>query len=321
MADQDTARQAEPPLLSIVVPVYRSEATLGQLHQRVSQSLDAAGISFELIFVEDCGGDGAWSVIESLIAGDPRVKGIQFTRNFGQHAATICGLSRSHGTWAVTLDDDLEHPPEKIPALLEHAAQGHDIVYGIYPTRSHRWWRNLTSRIGKVLFKIAIPSLSDKYTSFRLIRGDIARGITVFDSPFPFVDGYLAWLTNRVGSVEVPHLARQSGASNYNFRKLLAHTFNIFVTFSDLPLRLASWLGIATFLFSLVLIAYVLYGRITGLIEVSGFASIMAALAFFGGIQLLVLGVFGEYLGRMNFKSSRKPLFLVREAAGIWEQR
>ena len=144
-----------------------------------------------------------------------------------------------------------------------------------------------------------------------MIRGDLARALVQFDSPFPFVDGYLSWLTNRYATVEVPHGARAHGASNYTFRKLLTHTINIFVTFSDLPLRLASWIGLLFFLIGMTWLVVIVAGRLSGLITVSGFASIMAAIVLFGGIQLLILGVFGEYLGRMNFKSSKKPLFLV----------
>jgi hypothetical protein len=134
--------------------------------------------------------------------------------------------------------------------------------------------------------------------------------------PFPFVDGYLSWLTNRCASVEVPHGVRVSGTSNYTFRKLLTHTINIFVTFSDLPLRMASWLGLLSFLLGMGWLAFIVLRFLVGGISVSGFASIMAGILLFGGVQLLVLGVFGEYLGRINFKSSKKPLFLVGRTTG-----
>lgn len=314
MAAVETSPRIPPVTeLSVVVPVFRSETTLPLLYDRVSKALDQQGISFELILVDDCGGDNSWQVIRTLCAADPRVKGILLNRNFGQHAATICGIAQSTGQWVATIDDDLEQPPESLPLLYAAARLGHDIAYGVYPQRSHSMWRNATSWAGRRLFKAAIPSLNDVYTSFRMIQGPIARQLSSFDSPFPFVDGYLSWLTNRVTTVEVQHQNRHAGRSNYSIRKLLVHMFNIFVTFSDAPLKLASWIGIACFGLSVLMIAYVIYGRVTGNIDVSGFASIMAALSFFGGIQLLVLGVFGEYLGRMNFKSSRKPLFIVRE--------
>jgi glycosyltransferase involved in cell wall biosynthesis len=297
--------------LSVVVPVYRSQATINELYESLVATLEAKRLSFEIIMVEDCGGDKSWLRISELATKDHRVMGIQLSRNFGQHAATICGLSNSRGAWIATLDDDLEHPPEYLSALYDKALQGYDLVYGVYPRRTHNAWRNICSNFARWLFNKAIPSLNQEYTSFRVIRGNIARSLTQFDSPFPFIDGYLSWLTNRYSIVEVPHHERRDGKSNYTFNKLWTHAINIFVTFSDLPLRFTSWIGLIFFLIGMTWLSIILFGRLFGLITVSGFASIMAAIVLFGGIQLLILGVFGEYLGRMNFKSSRKPLFLV----------
>lgn len=302
--------------LSVVVPVYRSQATLPELHRRLVAALEPVEPSFEILLVEDCGGDHSWNVIQAIAAADSRVRGIQLSRNFGQHAATICGFSQARGEWIATLDDDLEQAPESLPELYRKALEGFDLVYGVYPQRSHKTWRNATSAIARWLFNKAIPSLNYEYTSFRMIRGNIARELQRFDSPFPFVDGYLSWLTNRCASVEVPHGVRVSGTSNYTFRKLLTHTINIFVTFSDLPLRMASWLGLLSFLLGMGWLAFIVLRFLVGGISVSGFASIMAGILLFGGVQLLVLGVFGEYLGRMNFKSSKKPLFLVGRTTG-----
>lgn len=297
--------------LSVVVPVYRSQATLPELHRRLVAALESLGVSFEILLVEDCGGDGSWDVIQGLARADSRVKGIQLSRNFGQHAATICGFGHAEGEWIATLDDDLEQAPEKLPDLYRKAQEGYDLVYGVYPQRNHKVWRNLTSELARWMFNKAIPSLNYAYTSFRVIRGSLARELQRFDSPFPFVDGYLSWLTNRCASVEVPHGVRAHGSSNYTLKKLLIHTVNIFVTFSDLPLRLASWIGLSAFMMGMAWLAFILIRYFHGGISVSGFASTMAAILLFGGVQLLVLGIFGEYLGRMNFKSSRKPLYIV----------
>ena len=297
--------------ISIVVPVYRSQATLPELYYRVAATIEPIDPHFELILVEDCGGDNSWKMIQELANNDSRVRGIQLSRNFGQHAATICGFSNARGEWVITLDDDLEQAPEFIPRLYSKACEGHDLVYGIYPERTHKSWRNITSRLARWLFDKAIPSLNYAYTSFRCIRGDLARHLVKFDSPFPFVDGYLSWLTNRYAAVEVEHGTRVNGVSNYTLKKLITHTINIFVTFSDLPLRMASWLGLATFVIGMLWLMLILGRFFFGGISVSGYASTMAGILLFGGVQLLVLGIFGEYLGRMNFKSSRKPLYLV----------
>jgi undecaprenyl-phosphate 4-deoxy-4-formamido-L-arabinose transferase len=301
----------EAPLLSVVIPVYRSERTLPELHRRLVGALEPITDHYEIIFVEDCGGDGSWDVIEGLSGADRRVRGIQLSRNFGQHAATICGMIRANGEWILTLDDDLEHPPESISELLAKASEGYDLVYAVYPERTHTGWRNLTSGLGRWMFRVAIPNLNYEYSSYRLIRRNTAKTLAEFDSPFPFVDGYLAWVTNRYGTVRIPHGQRLHGTSNYNFRKLFTHTINIFVTFSDLPLRFATWLGLGAFFIGCIWLLFIVLRRLVGGISVSGYASVMAGIIAFGGLQLLILGIFGEYLGRMNFKSSKKPLFLI----------
>lgn len=303
--------------LSIVIPVYRSQATLRELHARLVAALEPVEPAFEIIFVEDCGGDASWQIINEIAAVDRRVRGIQLSRNFGQHAATICGFVQSRGEWVATLDDDLEQLPELLPQLYAKAGEGHDLVYGVYPQRTHKVWRNATSAVARWLFRQAIPSLHDTYTSFRVVRGDLARELGRFDSPFPFVDGYLSWLTNRCTIIEVQHGQRTNGSSNYTFRKLLAHTINIFVTFSDLPLKMASWLGLFAFVIGMAWLLLIVLRFLVGGITVSGFSSVMVGILLFGGVQLLVLGIFGEYLGRINFKSSKKPLFLIgRSTAG-----
>lgn len=301
--------------LSVVIPVYKAENSLEELYRRLKASIETITSNYEIILVEDCGGDNSWQVIKRLVEVDSRVRGIQLSRNFGQHAATICGITHSRGHWVATLDDDLEQFPESLGLLYAKAQEGFDLIYGIYPQRTHSTWRNLTSELARWLFNKTIPTLNHAYTSFRFIRGDIARSLEQFDSPFPFVDGYLSWMTNRYATVEVPHGNRLEGLSNYTFHKLLTHTINIFVTFSDLPLKLATWIG---FIFSgigLIWLGGTLFGKLFGLITVSGYASLLGAVILFGGIQLLILGILGEYIGRMNFKLSRKPLYLVGQTA------
>lgn len=291
-----------------------------ELHKRLTASLEKLALNFEVIFVEDCGGDSSWDIICNLAKNDNRVKGVQLSRNFGQHAATICGFVQSTGDWVATLDDDLEQSPESLPELYKTALEGHDLVYGVYSERSHQNWRNVTSSMARWLFKKAIPSLNYEYTSFRVVRGPLARELRKLDSPFPFVDGYLSWLTNSCCTVVVPHTFRASGKSNYTFGKLFIHAVNIFVTFSDLPLRMASWLGMLTFFLGMCWLSLLGVRYWLGGITVSGFTSIMVAILLFSGAQLIMLGIFGEYLGRMNFKLSNKPPFLVgRSTSGSVE--
>lgn len=298
-------------LISVVIPVYRAEACLHELYHRLKESLEEISTDFEIILVEDCGGDRSWDIIVELSRQDLRVKGIQFSRNFGQHAATMCGIAQASGKWIITMDDDLEQKPEDIYLLYEKAKEGYHLVYGIYPSRSHSIWRNSTSGLARILFKIAIPTLNYDYTSFRLIKRQIAAELTRFDSPFPFVDGYLSWLTSNYAVVQVRHSSRKYGKSNYSFMKLLIHMLNIFVTFSDLPLKWSTWIGFICFLIGGLAFTAIILAKLLGGITLSGYASIMAAASIFSGLQLLILGIFGEYIGRINFKVSKRPLFLV----------
>lgn len=304
-------RTGNRPDLSVVIPVYRSKDTLKELLHRIVESFSNSMVEIEVLMVEDCGRDGSWDAIEALAADQPALRGIRLSRNFGQHAATICGMAMARGHWVATIDDDLEQPPEKLPELLEKAMEGYDLVYGVYPERTHAAWRNITSHLARVLLKLAIPTLNDTYTSMRVIRGDLARELKRFESPFPFVDGYLSWLTSFCACVEINHQSRPAGQSNYTFDKLFAHTLNIFVTFSDAPIKLATNAGLFFSLVGFSALAVVLIGRLVGAITAVGYASVMAAILAVGGIQLLVLGIFGEYIGRINFKTSRKPLYLV----------
>jgi len=302
--------------ISAVIPVYRSKEILPELNSRLKESLLKISKDYEIIYVDDMSGDGSWEVIQGIIRKEKRVRGIRLSKNFGQHAATLCGIEKSSGKYIVTLDDDLEHQPEFIPGLYKKISEGYDLVYGVYPDRSHSLWRNTTSSIIRFLFRWAIPSLNFEYTSFRMLRRETALALSQFDSPFPFLDGYLSWVTNHYSTVLVEHGKRFHGTSNYNLGRLITHTINIFVTFSDLPLRLTSWIGIFSFCGGLLGVARILYLKLVGNIGVSGYASLMAVLITLNGIQFFILGVFGEYLGRINFKTSKKPLFLIADMEG-----
>ncbi len=302
------------PRYSVIVPVYRGAQSIRELCGRVATTFESSEHTHEIIFVDDRGSSENWPAIKLLQATDPsRVRGIRLSRNFGQHAATLCGIAHARGEWIVTIDEDLEQPPESISALLEKAEEGYLVVYGVNRGRSHAWWRNLTSEIGRSLFKFAIPSLNREYTSFRVIHRSVAKGLERFQSPFTFIDGYISWITHNCATVVVPHDARLHGKSSYSVRMLVSHMINIFVTFSNLPLRIATWLGLSASVGGAAWGISIMIAKLTGALSVSGYASMMAGMTFLGGLQLLILGIFGEYLARINFKTASMPLFLVEE--------
>lgn len=301
------------PSVSVVVPVYRGADSIGELFRRLQQTFCNSEENFEVIFVDDRGSEENWPAITALAATFVEANGIRLSRNFGQHAATLCGIARARGEWIVTIDEDLEQPPESVPALLSKAREGHLVVYGVNEKRSHAWWRNATSELGRSAFKFAIPSLNREYTSFRVIHQSVAKGLERFQSPFTFIDGYISWITNTYATVVVPHHDGAHATSSYNLRKLIAHMANIFVTFSDLPLRIATWLGIGASVGGGLWGASILVSKLLGIVSASGYTSIMAGMTFLGGLQLLILGIFGEYIARINFKTASMPLFLVEQ--------
>lgn len=312
-----TSFHSAPTLdVSIVVPVYGGSAALTELRERVAASMAALGLSHELILVDDRGQKEAWPIIVGLSQKYDDVIGVRLSRNFGQHAATICGVERARGRWIVTMDDDLEHAPESIAALLELGGDQHPLVYGIFPRRTHAGYRNLSSELMRKTLKRAFPDLNEDYSSFRAIHHVLAKQLTQFKLSKPYIDGMLSWMTSSVRTVEIVHGERRHGESTYTIRKLLSHAVNIFVTFSHLPLRIASYAGAALAAASFAYMLYVLYAYLTGSVTNSGYTSLMSVVLFACGIQLLILGVLGEYIGRLMGAAYRKPVYLVENIVG-----
>ncbi|MGY0610898.1 glycosyltransferase family 2 protein [Luteimonas sp. A501] len=297
--------------VSIVVPVHGGAGALQELRDRLAAALGSAGLRHELVLVDDRGQATAWPRIQAIAAQHPEVRGVRLGRNFGQHAATICGIVEARGRWVVTMDDDLEHPPEAVPALLAAGDEAHPLVYGTFPKRTHSGYRNFSSELMRWALKRAFPDINEDYSSFRAIHRPLAAELVAIGMSRPYVDGLLSWLTDSVRSVDVAHGERGHGRSSYTLRKLLSHALNIFVTFSHLPLRLATFGGIGLALLSFLSLAYIVYGRLSGAITSPGYASLMSVVLFTCGIQLIILGVLGEYLGRLMTASYRKPVYTV----------
>ncbi len=305
-----------PVDVSVVVPVYGGPAALAELNDRLAQTLSGAGLTYELILVDDRGSSESWPEIRELARKDSRVVGLRLSRNFGQHAATICGIEHARGDWIVTMDDDLEHPPESIPALLAAGNEECPLVYGLFPRRTHAGYRNLSSELMRWTLKRAFPELNEHYSSFRAMHAPLARQLAGFRLSKPYIDGMLSWMTSSVATVEVPHGERRHGESTYTMRKLLSHAVNIFVTFSRWPLRIASYSGALLALASFAYMMFVVFGYFTGRITNPGYTSLMSVILFACGVQLLILGVLGEYVGRLMGAAYRKPVYLVEGRTG-----
>ncbi|UNK48889.1 glycosyltransferase family 2 protein [Lysobacter sp. S4-A87] len=303
--------QNDPVAVSVVVPVYAGASALAELAQRTATSMSTAGLTHELILVDDRGDPRAWPMICEIARSRPEVRGIRLGRNFGQHAATACGIAHARGEWVVTMDDDLEHPPEAIPKLVHACDEDHPLVYGVFPVRTHARYRNITSELMRWTLKKAFPDLNDSYTSYRVMRASLARELTSFSMSRPYIDGILSWITTSVATVEVSHGERQHGESAYTMKRLISHAVNIFVTFSQLPLRVATYGGAALASMSFLYLLYILYGRIAGTITSPGYTSLMSVVLFACGVQLVILGMLGEYVGRLMGATIRKPMYSV----------
>lgn len=299
------------PEVSIVVPVFGGHAALPELARRVAQSMIAAGLSWELILVDDRGRAESWPVIRKLAADNAQVIGLRLSKNFGQHAATVCGIEHAQGRWIITMDDDLEHPPEAIPALLAAGNENTPLVYGKFLERTHSGLRNFSSELMRWTLKRAFPDLNRDYSSFRAIHAPLASQLPKFGLNRPYIDGMLSWLTSSATSVEVSHGDREHGESAYTWRRLISHALNVFVTFSHLPLRIASYGGAALALASFGYLLWVVFGYFSGHITNPGYTSLMSVVLLACGIQLLILGVLGEYIGRLMGAAYRKPPYLI----------
>ena len=306
--------QQLPEGVSVVVPVYRSSAMLADLHARLTTVLQECSSPFELIFVEDCGGDDSWKVIEALTRQDERVRGIRMSRNYGQHNALLCGIRAARYCVTVTIDDDLQHPPEELPKLLDALTDDADVVYGPPMSQQHGLMRNLASQFTKLALQGAMGvDTARQVSALRVFRTALRHAFDAYRGPFVNLDVLLTWGTTRFRAVPVRHDPRQAGESGYTMRKLAVHALNMLTGFTTLPLQLASIMGIGFALFGVVVLLFVVVRYLIEGGSVPGFPFLAATIAIFSGAQLLALGIIGEYLARMHQRTMDRPAYCVSE--------
>lgn len=301
--------------ISAVVPVFNSAESLPELVERLEATLALAADAHEVILVDDGSRDASWQAIESLARLHPNTHGINLARNFGQHNALLCGVRAARYETVVTLDDDLQNPPEELPLLLA-ALEHHDVVYGVPARMQHGLFRNLASTLTKFTLRtsMGVKSAPD-VSAFRAFRRDIRDAFEDFRGSYVSLDVLLTWGTTNFGSVSVAHDERRYGRSNYTLRKLIVHAINMTTGFSTLPLRLASLIGFAFTLFGMAVLVYVI-GRfaLSGLHSIPGFPFLASIIAIFAGAQLFALGIIGEYLARVYTRTIERPTYAVRQA-------
>jgi len=300
--------------LSVVVPIYKGETLVEALVIQLNKTLPVIAEKYEIILVNDGSPDNSWQLIQSLAGKYKSVRGICMMRNYGQHNATLCGVRAACYEIVVTMDQDLQHPPEEIPLLLAKLEEGYDVVYGSPRKLPQGFWRNLmTASIKWILAGvIGLPSVRN-VSSFRAFRTSLRDAFASFQSPSLILDVLLSWGTTSFTSVEVniPPAER----TNYSFRMLVRAAMLILIGYSTLPLRFASWLGFAMTLFGLGVFIYVLTVYFTAG-SLPGFPFLASIIALFSGAQLFALGIFGEYLARMFDRSMDRPPYVVHEMVG-----
>ncbi len=300
------------PSVSVIVPVYNSSATLEELYSRLVETMERLDRKFELIFIFDGGREEAWKLLLALKRQDAeRVLAVRLARNYGQHAATLCGLSFAQGQHMITIDDDLQTPPEAIEALLERQEEtGADLVYGLYRKQQHGWFRNLGSKVFKRVFRYLVNGIQDG-SSFRLISRRLADEIVGFDHHHIFLDQILSWYTQDVAFTAVDHFRRKEGKSGYSTLKLFRMAFSFFITYTDLPLKIMTWVGFFSSVLSLVLGTFFIVQRLLVGAQV-GFTALISAIFFTGSVILLCLGILGEYLSRIYQSRLKRPPYTIK---------
>jgi glycosyltransferase involved in cell wall biosynthesis len=310
-----SARSPERCSLSVVTAVYNSEDSLAELCRRLDEVLPRVATEHEIILVNDGSRDRSWEVISKLSSQSPAVHGLCLMRNYGQHNALLCGIRAAKYDVVVTMDDDLQHPPEEIPRLLARLDEGYDVVYGTPKAKQHGLLRVLASRITRLALSAAIGSkVAKNVSAFRVFRTQLREAFAAYQSPFVSIDVLLSWATNRFGAITVAFRPRHSGSSNYTFAKLVRHALDMMTGFSTLPLQLASLIGFGCTLFGVGVLIYVV-GRYFLEGSIPGFPFLASIIAIFSGAQLFALGVIGEYLARMHFRTMNRPAYAIRGTA------
>jgi len=302
--------------LSIVIPVYNSERIVAELVRRIAQAVKC---EYELILVNDGSADRSWQMIEQACDGYPAVRGINLRINTGQHNAIMAGLRAARGELIVVMDDDLQHAPEDIGKLQAKIGEGYDLCYATFRRPKHARWKTAGSAFRDLTVHalLGVPR-GIRISSFKAMKADIAREITRYEGPFPYVDGLALMVTRSVANVELEHHPRLDGRGHYSLRRSLSLWAKVAMNFSVVPLRVASWLGLGFaaigFLYAVALVAQQLFFE---RIEVPGWASIVIAILIVGGVQLLALGAIGEYLGRAYLHMTAKPQYVVKSTRGF----
>jgi glycosyltransferase involved in cell wall biosynthesis len=301
--------------LSIVIPVYRSAKILPDLVDQIEKACmqEYGNEQYELILVCDSSPDNSWKIIEQLAKERTSVRGLCLRKNCGQHNATMAGLRIARGAFVVIMDDDLQHPPSEIPRLLKALQDGADVCYTRYSNRRHQIWKKVGSKFNNWVATLLLSKPRDLYlSSFKALRCEIVREVIRYEGPFPYIDGLILDVTRNIASINIEHQSRHSGEGGYNLKRSISLWLKMATGFSVVPLRITSLVGLLIALISFIALVYVVITRINNPSIPIGWPSIISTILFLGGVQLVGLGIIGEYVGRAYLVLNRKPQCIIR---------
>ena len=302
---------------SVVIPVYNSQGALPILIGQLAEILPGIVNEFEIILVNDGSQDQSWQVIEKLCHEYEYIRAYDLARNFGQHNALLCGIRQAKYKIIVTMDDDLQHPPNEITKLLDTLENGYDVVYGAPNHETHGLFRDFSSQLTKWALRITthIP-YTDKISAFRAFKTTLRDLFADYSNTYVSIDVLLSWGTTKIGFIDVEHKKRQIGESQYTFFKLLRHALNLVLGFSLIPLRIASFMGFVFTFFGFIILVYVVLRYLVQGGSIPGFSFLASSLAIFSGIILFVLGIMGEYLARLYSRTMARPPYMISKQIG-----
>jgi undecaprenyl-phosphate 4-deoxy-4-formamido-L-arabinose transferase len=300
------------PTLSVVIPVYNSEATLSKLIETLGAALNKLSDIYEVILVNDGSIDGSWNEIRRRSLEHPWIRGIDLMRNYGQHNALLCGIRAARNDVIIIMDDDLQHPPSELSKLLSKLLEGYDVVYGVPQEDQQSIMRNLAARVTKMALKSALGAqTAGEVSPYKVFRAKLRDAFAGYQSSFVSLDVLLTWGASRFGSVPVRYERRSVGKSQYSFQKLVTHALNMMTGFSIIPLQVATLVGFSMTAFGILVLGFVLARYLLHGVTVPGFTFLASIIVIFSGAQLFALGIFGEYLARIHFRMMERPPYVV----------
>jgi glycosyltransferase involved in cell wall biosynthesis len=303
------------PHISVVIPVYKAEGCLEELYRRLKASLETIADDFEIVLVEDCGGDRSWPMIVDLAHRDLRVKGIQLSRNFGQHYGITAGLDHCDGDWVVVMDCDLQDRPEEIPRLYAKAQEGYDVVLARRGRRNDPPIKRATSWLFyKVFSYLADVDYDGETGNFRIVSRKVVSSFRVMRERLRFFGGLISWMGFPTASIDVQHDERFVGQTSYTFQKLWKLASETIIAYSDKPLRLSIRFGFTVSALAFAYGGYIVYRAMVHGTSITGWSSLIASLYFLGGIIISILGILGVYLGKAFDETKRRPLYIISHA-------